>query len=217
MVIPEAPRQPPTGTQVAAAPGYQPHPELAIQIPAVPLDGPQVLLVCADDDPCEPLASQLMAFGDLGSVDSFDAHDTPSLADLLAYDVVLTWNNYNYADPTALGDVLADYVDAGGKVINMQFSLNQWGLQGRFMSGNYTAMKGSENTLDYACLGTFDASHLIMDGITSVCDYYRLAGSYLTDDSTAIAYWDDGEIFVAVKDDATVVSIGMYPGYYWMP
>jgi len=71
-----------------------------------------------------------MAFGDLGTVTAYDAgYGTPTLDELLDYDVVITWNNYGYADAYALGDVLADYVDEGGKVINMMYALNPWGLQ----------------------------------------------------------------------------------------
>ncbi len=215
VVIPAAAGQPPAGTQVAKWPAYQPRPALTIHIPAAPAEGPDVLIVCADDNPCEPLASQLMAFGDLSSVTSFDArYATPTLAELKAYDVVLTWNNWNYADPSGLGDEMADYVDAGGKVINLMYALNPWGLQGRFADENYTAMKGPDNLFNYACLGTYDASHPIMAGITNVCDSSRLLGAYLTPDSTAVASWADGEIFVAVKDNHTVVSLATYLGYW---
>ena len=43
-----------------------------------------------------------------------------------------------------------------------------------------------------------------MEGITNVCDYYRLANPSLTSGSTTIAQWTDGSIFVAAKDDQTV-------------
>ena len=42
---------------------------------------------------------------------------TPTLADLLPYDGVLTWSNASFQDSIALGDVMADYVDAGGAVV----------------------------------------------------------------------------------------------------
>jgi len=52
------------------------------------------------------------------TVDYYDASvATPNLPLLLTYDCVLTWANYAYADSNAFGDNLADYVDAGGKVI----------------------------------------------------------------------------------------------------
>jgi hypothetical protein len=178
---------------------------------------PNVLLLIADDGGGEPLRSRLVAFGDLGTIDVYDARGgTPSLATLLNYDAVITWSNYTYQNPTAIGDVLADYVDAGGAVINMMFAEDpNWGMFGRFMNEGYTAVKGTGTTYSTSCLGTYDAAHPVMNGITTVCDYYRLDGTYLTAGSTAVAYWTDGLIFVGVKDTIPVVSISGYPGFYY--
>ncbi len=215
VTIPATASEPPAGTEVAKGSGYQPRPELTIHIPAAPAAGQNDLIVCADDYPCEPLASQLMAFGDLGTVTSFDArYATPTLGELQAYNVVIVWSNWSFPDPYAIGDVLADYVDAGGKVINLMFAVTPWYMFGRFMDEDYTAMKSTGEANNIQCLGSYDASHPIMEGITNVCDYYRLYGSYLTPGSTAVAYWGDGEIFVAAKDNRTVVSLAMYLGYW---
>jgi hypothetical protein len=122
-----------------------------------------VLLVCAEGgDLCTPIIAQLQAFGDLGAVDPFNASGgTPTLAQLLAYDVVLTWSDYVYADSTAMGNVLADYVDAGGKVIDANFAMGThgWQMGGRFMSENYTAINGTNLGFGTSCLGTYNASH----------------------------------------------------------
>ena len=112
--------------------------------------------------------------------------------------------------------MLADYVDAGGKVINLMYSMNTWGMHGRFMDDDYTAMKGSGQTFYTECLGSYDAAHPVMEGVTNVCDRYRLDSTYLTPGSTAVAYWGDGNIFAAVKQDRSVVSLGMYVGYYYV-
>ncbi len=73
--------------------------------------------------------------------DYYDARlGTPSLELLLQYECVLTWCNYPYADRFAMGDRLADYVDAGGHVILGQWTLhtthNSW-LEGRIMTADY--------------------------------------------------------------------------------
>lgn len=52
-------------------------------------------------------------------------YTTPTLAELAEYCCVFTWANYAYADEIAFGDVLADYVDGGGRVI-----LGQWSYLG---------------------------------------------------------------------------------------
>jgi PKD repeat protein len=221
--LPAGPLTVPTGTAMAAGPTYTPMPTTTYTItvrprPATPAD---VLLLMADDGNGEPIRSQLQAFGDLGAVDVYDAYyGTPTLAELQAYDVVLTWSNYHYADPNAIGNVLADYVDAGGRVINLMASMGThgWQMGGRFMNEGYTAVNGGDGLWSTSCLGTYDPAHPIMsrpDPITDVCDYMRLAGTYLTPGSTAVARWQDNEILVGVKDDRSVASITSYVGYYW--
>ena len=115
--------------------------------------------------------------------------------------------------PTGIGNVLADYVDAGGKVIDLMFALDpSWGYQGRFRTEGYTAMTVSGTSYATSCLGSYDPGHPIMDGVTDVCDLYRGYGTALTAGSTEVARWQDNELFVAVKDDQTVVTINGYVG-----
>lgn len=217
VIIPATLAKPSDGSAVAAGSGYKPRPELVITEPSGLTPGPDVFIACADDNPCEPITSMLMASGDIGSVTSYDARfGTPTLDQLLDYDVVLTWSNYPYYDGWKMGDVLADYVAAGGKVINLMLSLDPgWGLHGRFIDEDYTAFNGLGTLFSWDCLGEYDPSHPIMDGITDVCDVYRLGGTYLTPNSTSVASWSDGEVFVAVKDDRSIVSINMYVGLYY--
>jgi hypothetical protein len=179
--------------------------------------GPQVLLLEADDDlpGASPIQETLLAYNDLGAVDLFDAiTSTPTLSHLQRYDVVVTWSNLYYSDPVGIGNVLADYVDSGGKVINMMFAVGThgWQMQGRFMNENYTAINGTDIAYDYADLGTFVGSHPIMAGIAKARDYFRLTSTYLTTDSIELARWDDSELFVAVKNDRSVVTINSYVG-----
>ena len=72
-----------------------------------------LLIVHADTDP--PVAELSGGFFDV--VDTFDAGaDTPTLGELTPFDAVLAYTNFIPLDAVALGDVLADYVDAGGRV-----------------------------------------------------------------------------------------------------
>ena len=45
---------------------------------------------------------------------------TPVLADLTSYDAILFYSNAVPSDAIALGNVLADYVDAGGRLLILQ-------------------------------------------------------------------------------------------------
>jgi hypothetical protein len=211
--------QPPAaGTALASLPDMvRPEMTYSIKKSVSLVPGPDILLLHADDDNLtnSPIRNLLLAYGDLGTIDLFDTKSaTPTLAQLLPYDVVVTWSNYVYFDPVGIGNVLADYVDQGGKVINMMFSIGNSGfqMQGRFMSQGYTAMNGTAITYVNDCLGSSNPSHPIMDGITSVCDLYRIGGTYLTAGSSSVAQWADGLLFVATKDDRSVVSINGYVG-----
>jgi len=172
------------------------------------------------------LERALEAYGDLGAVDRFDAyHGTPTLAELQAYDVVLTWkySGYYYKSNTSLGDVLAEYVDGGGKVINLNHSMYSSfnppnALGGKFVDESYTALALSESTAfgsTNLCMGSFDSSHPVMQGVTDVCDSFEVInGLTRTSGTSLVASWSNGEPLVAVKNDHTVVSINAYIGLW---
>jgi uncharacterized membrane protein len=174
-----------------------------------------ILLLCADGDNGEPLHTELEAYTDIGIVEYYDASiATPALSEILSYDVVVCWGNNAFADRNATGDVLADYVDAGGKVILTVFDWagpTPWSLGGRLMTGGYTPLitNNTDNRYADANLSWFDSAHPIMAGVTNATDNYRdyttlAAGAQL------LASWDDGENYVAVK--GSVVAINSYLG-----
>jgi hypothetical protein len=98
-------------------------------------------LLCAPATPDNPEFRAAVAALLDAPVDYFDArYGTPTLAQLQEYGCVLTWVNYAYHDRVAMGNVLADFVDGGGRVI-----LGQWckqteqinWLDGRIMTADY--------------------------------------------------------------------------------
>ncbi len=109
-------------------------------------------------------------------VDYFDPRvATPDLATLSGYGMVITWVNYAYLDNVAMGDVLAEYVDGGGKVVLGQWCLPTAGnfLSGAIMGTDYIPTTGSafEN-------GSYngDGTECETDGITTLAsDYFDVA------------------------------------------
>jgi len=97
---------------------------------------PSLLIV---DDDCPP-ELELEATGMFSVVDFFNhASATPTLAELQAYDAVLAFSNSAPADPTALGDVLADYVDGGGCLTMATYAFSDdWSFEGRIMTDGYS-------------------------------------------------------------------------------
>jgi hypothetical protein len=103
----------------------------------------RVLVACAEvPSTCADVQSKLRDTGAFAVVDTFLAQSsanggagTPTAAQLAAYDAVLVFSNYLFADSALLGDRLATYHDQGGGVVVAMFGNGNavWGatnLQG---------------------------------------------------------------------------------------
>jgi hypothetical protein len=164
------------------------------------------------------LLNTLAAFPDL-NVTLWDANaGTPTVADMLAYDVVFVGNDILWTtsaiDKTLLSNRLADYIDAGGKVLagNYVWSFDDWGfLGGRFITEDYSPYEIA--TMDIwgaATLGNFDPTHPIMAGITSATDNFGHQNQALSSNGTWVASWNDGRNFVAVSPNC----VGLNQEYF---
>jgi hypothetical protein len=155
-----------------------------------------------------------------GSVDIFDVGNaTPTLAQLSAYDAVLVFSDRAYSNATLLGNVLADFVDAGGGVVEAglsHFTVGLRGLSGRFVSGNYDVFN---STLYQAACGTLGTVALpdspLMAGIDAIDAPTGQCNNRLTlkAGSTLVASWSTGQPLAAYRVDhnAPVVGLNFYP------
>ena len=172
----------------------------------------RVLVAPADDYP-SLLVGELVKEPKFGAVDYFDPRSvTPTLAQLSRYDAVITWPNWAYSDPVAMGDVLADYADIGGKVILGGFCWYTYGndLAGSIITGGYSPLDGTtgDNHFAWANLGAKDGSNPIMWNVTAASSQYRDYTS-LASGATPVAFWDDGEYCVATKGNVVALNAGL--------
>ncbi|MEC9373538.1 MAG: hypothetical protein VYC34_06830 [Planctomycetota bacterium] len=203
--------------------------------------GPDVLIVAAAtntaDAQMEPRYTdprdKILATGLVSSVDIWDAtqfgQGTPALADLMGYDAVLCWSNVSFVDAVAMGDVLADYVDAGGGVViaifaNTSTNVDRY-LQGRWQTGGYIAIPQNGGFLQGpGQLGSvLIADHPIFEGVDSfvtrsgvtmqgmIFGGYRPTITNVTPGSTKVATWDSGHTLVAIAPNPKVVELGFHP------
>jgi len=160
------------------------------------------------------LRSALLAFPDMNRVDVFDAAAAVPDASLLAeYNAVVVMSEYPFADSVATGNALADYVDAGGCVIQAVATFAEAGLGlelgGRFMTQGYSPFLPGELTYNmYPYLGSHDPRHPIMQGVSD------LQGDFIVDvemktGAEWVADWYDGTPLVAVWNQK-VVGINYY-------
>lgn len=77
---------------------------------------------------------------ELARADTFDVSvSTPALTDLDAYDAILVYNEVPFADPVALGDVVAGFVEDGrGVVLAGNVFATGYELQGRFVTQGFS-------------------------------------------------------------------------------
>ncbi len=172
------------------------------------------LWLYSDEYPPETLAVQLYSLGD--SLVFYDIRaNIPPLDTLMRYPVVGVHTNFAPADSVVLGNLLADYVDAGGGVVLGQFSFTSgWHVAGRIMTGNYSTIGKGANTQSSTTLGWRRTAHPIMAGVDSVREFYATTAPFLTADS--VAKWADGRPYVAVSANQKVIGVNSYPGYYQM-
>jgi len=116
-------------------------------------------------------------------------------------------------DPYELGNVLADYADAGGGVVLHQFCFGAgWNLQGRMMD-EYSPLSPGSISYTPLNLGEFDDSHPLMEGVSFVSDIYASYVGEINGGQT-VAFWEDGTPFVAYNPNNNVVAINGYVGDY---
>ncbi len=144
---------------------------------------------------------------------------TPDLATLQAVDAVLVWNNINPQDPAALGDVLADYVDAGGGVVMAAFATHASPTQvtGRFDADDYWAIEpGAQLVSDGShFIDPVLPGHPLLTGVTTFdggTTSGRVDGA-LHPSATLVARWTSpgAEPLLAFRTDIPVVGLNIFP------
>lgn len=176
---------------------------------------PNVLIVHAD---ILPPQAQLQATGLFGAVDVFDAQaGTPSLATLAAYDSVLAYTNFEPANSSGLGDVLADYVDAGGGLVLANFSYSSpWDIQGRIATGGYAPLVNSGFTDDPGDVLNPLVAHPIFTGIdlAALGFFHNLSFAVPNLDAGATLLADNGAgtNMIALNAGGDVFGFNLFPG-----
>jgi len=170
----------------------------------------------------EDVEAKLNATGLLGTVDVlFVDSMTPTSAEMLAYDAVLVYSQHAFADPTGLGDELADYLDVGGGVVLATAAYdpnNGWGIRGRIVDDGYlplTQAGGLAQLPDVEMVAAY-AGHPILDGVLAVdngtysihhIDIEAVTGA------AVVANWTDDYPFIVTYQptDGVIVGLNFYP------
>ncbi len=187
-------------------------------------DPVSVLVVSPDGEISDPpdfpappqnLVDDLNAFPDTTATLYTGALASVTAAAFQAYDVVIVSNNGRWSTvggQTSVGNALADYVDAGGKVVvfNFAYDFFGWELGGRFITQNYGPFQqATSDSTAAASMVVVQAAHPVFDGVKSVTmpdGFFRL-DTALTSGAQLLANWSDGLPFVAANDNSVALNI----------
>jgi hypothetical protein len=151
----------------------------------------------------------------VATVDDFDASaSTPAASALAGYDLVVSTGDSDYGDPALYGSRLADYIDAGGAVI--QFAYDNWDNAGahptgRFESGGYPPFIPGNNDNDATTLGPpLLPGNPLLAGVPSFTTSLNTTDA-LGAGATLLARYLDGRNAIAMK--GRVLSVTTPAGY----
>jgi hypothetical protein len=181
------------------------------------------IVPCSFDD----VQEKLLATDFFERVDVIDAGQVrPTLAQLLEYDAVIVWSYFlggTFLDEADFGNVLADYVDAGGGVV-VAMRTNAAPQQRQRLMGRWEAnpdyeviVGGQGEVTGWQSLGlVHDPGHPLMAGVDTFEGGDNSHRPVRLQDAihpaaTEIAQWDDGRVLVAVGRNPRRVDLGFHP------
>ena len=155
----------------------------------------------------------MLNYDDISKVDNINVHSqTPSLLDLEQYNAVCVWSDSVFNDPTGLGDILADYLDAGGAVVLFQncFASGQ-NLQGRIIN-DYSPFAIGNGTGNDSTLGLYDGGHPLMDNVYTIHVSGLPGNVSMAHDAFLVASFGDGTPMVAYNPVNNLIGINIFVG-----
>jgi len=192
--------------------------------------GPEskVAVYAADTAPyTADVQAKLTSTGLFSQVDAFlveSGDPVPTLAELQEYDAVLVYSDGEFGNSTAMGDVLADYVDAGGGAVIATFAFWDpagWdgGIGGRISSGGYLPFtQGEQSAGTNLTLVADEPEHPILSGVTSfnggLTSWFNTVN--LTSEADLVAHWSNDVPLIAVQypmaeGAGRVVGLNFFP------
>jgi hypothetical protein len=145
---------------------------------------------------------------------------TPTLEDLQQFDAVLTWASMAFQSSATLGNVLADYVDGGGGVVEgaLVFMPNPAvRLGGRWLTSGYDVFTtGALAMAPALALVAINPAHPILAGVTTFSGgsqgfHHTLAVQGCGD---LVAQWTNGRPLVAARTGplgGRIIGLNFYP------
>lgn len=177
-----------------------------------------VIVVNANSNSNSALNTALAA--QFTTVDNHDVNGsgTPTLGQLSAYNTVIAYTNSTPSNSADLGDVLADYVDAGGCVVVSTYALSTpWTITGRMQTSGYSPLVDLGSNGDVSGnLVALVPNDPIFSGVDpgSLTYFHNSNFAYPGLDAGAVLVADDGagHNMIARNANGNVIGMNLFPG-----
>ncbi|HEY3755801.1 MAG TPA: hypothetical protein VGL42_06590 [Opitutaceae bacterium] len=173
------------------------------------------LLILTDDFGSGAPVTELDARG-FSATDYDDlSSGTPSLSLLQGFDEVLEYTDYPSNDPTALGNVLGQYVAGGGHVVIGTYAMSDpWAVGGSIASLNPLVNVGSNTGVSGAIVLTAAGANLGVGVDFNTLSYYNngnFADPTLAAGATLLATDGAGVDMIAINSANNVIGFNTFP------
>jgi hypothetical protein len=171
----------------------------------------------------QAIASWLTATGLPGSVTAYDGYygttgtlgttESPiSFSDLQGFQAILYFSNSNSsADPTVIGNVLAQFANTGHRLVIATFAYANQGtntLGGDIINNSISPVVLQGSTLYSNATMASNVGGPLFAGVSTISGYYRDSVTPVTG-ATVLATWSDGKPLVVSKGN--VIAITLFP------
>ena len=144
--------------------------------------------------------------------------DTPTFADLIGYDAVFMFTDASPLDPVALGDVVGEYIEAGGAVVDATFTPNI-SVTGGFTPYELYIGGGQASGANLMLSAILVPGDPIVENVTGFdggTSSFHNTGGIVAAGATVVAEWEDGEPLIIRSENAGTfnarrVFLNFYP------
>ncbi|MEO7328454.1 MAG: hypothetical protein ABI193_07750 [Minicystis sp.] len=180
----------------------------------------KVMVIAPDDiSGLMDVQSKLAATGAFKGVDIFDATNImPTAAQLSPYKAILVYDNTPFLDSISMGDLLADYFDAGGQVVIAPgANCDSVQIEGRFVNEGYLVLAVGvvDQSFPADSLGQiFEPNSPLVAGVSTLsCPFSARCFVTPVPGATVVAQWGAGLPLIArgVVKGRKRVDLNLFP------
>jgi hypothetical protein len=142
---------------------------------------------------------------------------TPTVAELMAYDAVFLFTDAGAADPVALGDNLATYIESGGAVVDATFTPNV-PITGGFTAYELYSAAGQSNGANLGIGAILEPGHPTLNGVTSfdggTASFHNTAGAIAAGASVVAEYTTGDPLIIVAENVGPALSRRAFLNFY---